>query len=106
MTEEKWQACSLRQRCSRAEGKSTLQTWSLQKTSDYISNFTFLTSKTALQKYLQGLFEQTWFNSIKLLINNLGLQAFPFPMHPASKFNIHRKTNERKTSTHSYTFCL
>lgn len=39
MTEEILQACSLRQHCNRAEGKSALQTWDLKETLEFHYQF-------------------------------------------------------------------
>lgn len=44
-TEEKLQACSLRQHCNRAGGMSALQTWDLQETLELHYQFYFLKEK-------------------------------------------------------------
>lgn len=51
MTEEKLQACSLKQHCNTAEEKSALQTWDLQETLELDYQFYFLKENKFTQTF-------------------------------------------------------
>lgn len=55
MTEETLQACSLRQHCNRAEGKSALQTWDLKETLQFHYQLYFLKENKFMGKFLRTI---------------------------------------------------
>lgn len=66
MTEETLQACSLRQHCNRAEGKSALQTWDLKEILEFHYQLHFLRENKFTGTFLRVIWTDLalYFNTI------------------------------------------